>query len=57
MEFHLEVLVVLNIFVGERSLEPPLHLAATDDNRQLEDVFTVLKAHKEIVFQLLVFLF
>ena len=37
------MLVVLNIFVGERILEPPLHLAATELNRQVEDVFTVLK--------------
>ena len=36
-------MVVLNIFVGEASLEPPPHLAATDLNRQVEDVFTVLK--------------
>ena len=32
----------LNIFVGERRLEPPPHLAATDLNRQVEDDFTVL---------------
>ena len=36
-------LVVLNIFVGERSLEPPTQLAATDLNRQVEEVLTVLK--------------
>ena len=43
----LEILIVLNIFVGERSLERslelPLHLVGTDLNRNLEDVFTVLK--------------
>ena len=38
-----KVSVVLNIFVGERNLEPPAHLAATDLNRQVEDVFTILK--------------
>ena len=37
------VLVALNIFAGERSLEPPPHLAVSDLNRQVEDVFTVLK--------------
>ena len=42
-EFQHNVLVILNIFVGKRSLEPPPHLAATDLNRQVEDVFTVLK--------------
>ena len=36
-------MVFLNIFLGERSLEPPPHLAATDLNRQVEDVFTVIK--------------
>ena len=43
IEFQLEVLVVFNTFVGGRSLEPPPHLAVTDLNRQVEDVFTVLK--------------
>ena len=43
IEFQLEVLVVLNIFPGERSLEQPPRVAATDLNRQVEDVFTVLK--------------
>ena len=43
IKFELEVLVVLNIFVRERSLEPPLHLAATELNRQVDDVFTALK--------------
>ena len=42
-EFLLDVLVVLNIFVGERSLELPPHIAAPDLNRQVEDVFAVLK--------------
>ena len=42
-EFQLYVLVVLNIFLAKRSLEPPPYLAATDINRQLEDVFAVLK--------------
>ena len=32
----------LNISVGERRLEPPPHLAATDLNKQVEDDFTVL---------------
>ena len=36
-------MVFLNIFLGERSLEPSPHLAATDLNRQVEDVFTVIK--------------
>ena len=35
--------MVLNIFVGEKCLEPPPNLAATDLNRKFEDVFTVLK--------------
>ena len=35
--------LVLKFFVAERSLEPPPHLAATDLNSQVEDVFTVLK--------------
>ena len=43
MELQLEDLVVLNIFVGKRSLEPLPNLAATDLNGQVEDVFTVLK--------------
>ena len=43
IEFQLEVLVVLNIFPGERSLEQPPRVAATDLNRQVEDVFKVLK--------------
>ena len=43
IEFQLEVLVVLNIFAGERSLEPSPQLAATDLNRQVGDVYTVLK--------------
>ena len=42
-EFQLDVLIVLNIFVGERNLEPTPQLAATDPNRQVEDFFTVLK--------------
>ena len=42
-EFQLYVLVVLNIFLAKRSLEPPPYLAATDISRQLEDVFAVLK--------------
>ena len=33
----------LKYFVGERSLDPPPHLAATDLNMQVEDFFTVLK--------------
>ena len=43
IEFQLEVLVVLNVFVGVRSLEPLPQVAATDLNSQVEDVFTVLK--------------
>ena len=43
IEFQLEVLVVLNMFPGERSLEQPPRVAATDLNRQVEDVFKVLK--------------
>ena len=31
------------MFVGERCLEPPLHLADTNLNRKLLDVFTTLK--------------
>ena len=36
-------MVILNIFVGERSVESPPHPAATDLSRQVEHVFTVLK--------------
>ena len=42
-EIQLEVLVALNIFVGEWTLETSPHLVATDLNRQVEDIFTVLK--------------
>ena len=39
IEFHLKVSVVLNIFVGERSLEPLPLLVASD----LKDILTILK--------------
>ena len=41
--FQLKTLIVLNTFVGERSLEPPPYLVANDLNKKLEDVFIVLK--------------
>ena len=49
----------LKFFVGEKSLEPPPHLATTDLKRQVEDVFTVFTFifSTQIVFQLLIFLF
>ena len=34
---------LLKYFVGERNLEPPPHLAAANLNRQVKDVFRVLK--------------
>ena len=43
IEFQFKILIVSYIFTGERSLEPPSHVAATDLNRKLEDFFTVLK--------------
>ena len=59
MELQLEDLVVLNIFVGKRSLEPLPNLAATDLNGQVEDVFTVLKFifSTQRNFELLIYLF
>ena len=60
IKFELEVLVVLNIFVRERSLEPPLHLAATELNRQVMtflQLWNLFLTQKQIVFQLLIFLF
>ena len=45
--------MIVLIFVEERSLDPPPYLAATDLNKQVEDVLTILKfiAHKKIVFR------
>ena len=42
-EFLLKILIVLHIFLGKRALDPPLHLAVVGFNKQMEEVFAVLK--------------
>ena len=42
-KFLINIMIILNIFVGERCLDPPPHQVTTGLNKPLEDIFTVLK--------------